>query len=226
MKDEMTNAARLKINEAIELQNQIDALRARQLPALQQAAILLEGMAGDGAPVVKQLPVPWLSQLGPGASYSNSDCGPACVAMVTRLYGAAPTVDEVSRATGLPAGFTSTNYAQLIKAGAKFGARLQRALGLTIATLRESVGSGAPVIVLVHYASLPKRSDPKFSSGHWIVVCGCTSNGLMLYHDPYWTDTTGQFMEIADADLARAMADTRLDGNTANQGLTLIAAAG
>jgi hypothetical protein len=217
--DEQVTQATYHIRNAA---NYLDAVSAE----LQRTIAVLRVMNPGGAPNVVKVGVPWLSQLGPEAAYSNSDCGPACVTMLARWLGKSVTVDQMSQATGLARGYTGTLPAHLIKAGAAYGVKLQRTLNISIGQLREWVNAGAPALVLVHYASLPKRYDQRFQSGHWIVVCGCTSNARMLYHDPYWPDTTGQYLDIADGELEKAMRDCEIDRNTARQGLTFVAAAG
>ena len=171
-----------------------------------------------GAPTLTRLEVPWLSQLGTDAAYSNSDCGPACVAMWLRYLSIQKTVDDVSRATGLHAGYTYTLPGQLITAASAFGLKLQRLINLSIDDLAERIDAGQPAIALVHYASLSVRYDQKFRAGHWVLACGYDDQGV-LYHDPYWPDTTGRFVKSARSDFAKAMADCSIDGNTPNQGL-------
>lgn len=193
--------------------HQIDGIIA----TLRTAIGALEDMK-QPASSVRRLSVPWLSQLGPKAAYSNSDCGPACVAMWLRSLGQAATVDQVSKETGLPYGYKYTIPTQLIAAAGKFGLTLRREFGLTPAVLRDEVNSGAPAIVLVHYPDLPRRYDQKFAAGHYVLIVGHTDKAL-LYHDPYWPDTTGQYLEIEDAALEKAMQNCEKDGNTPRQGL-------
>lgn len=190
---------------------------------IQHAYQLIYEMGGAGAPGHKLLAVPWMSQLGPDAAYSNSDCGPACVAMLLRSLGKSPTVDQVSASTGLPRGYKYTKPANLIAAAAAYGVNLERRLNMTIEALRESIERGKPVIVLVHYPSLPDkvRFDPKFNAGHWVLVVGVVDDGGVLYHDPYWPDTRGQAVRVSRADFERVMWDCSLDGNTPDQALVL-----
>jgi len=195
------------------MSHQIDAVIALLRSAIDALSDLRD--KADGA---RRLGVPWLSQLGPDAAYSNADCGPACVAMWLRWLGQVVTVDQASKATGLPHGYKYTVPAQLVAAAGKFGLALRREFGLTPAVLRDEIASGSPAIVLVHYPDLPRRYDPKFATGHYILVVGSTDKTL-LYHDSYWPDSTGQFMAIEDAALERAMQNCERDGNTPRQGL-------
>lgn len=190
---------------------------------LQHAYQVLYEMGGTGAPAATVLDVPWASQLGPDAAYSNSDCGPACVAMWLRWIGRAVSVDQVSQATGLPKGYKYTVPANLMAAAKTFGLMLERTLGVTVERLGQMIDRGAPAIVLVHYPSLPAESryDPKFTGGHWVLVIGQVDDGSLIYHDPYWPDTRGQRVRVPRADFERAMRECTLDGNSPNQALIL-----
>lgn len=201
------------------------ALRAMDAATaqIQHAYQVLYEMGGDGAPVATVLDVAWASQLGPDAAYSNSDCGPACVTMWLRWLQRPVSVDQVSEATGLPRGYKYTVPGNLVAAAKAFGLRIRRVLNVSITALQESIAAGAPVIVLVHYPSLPAavRYDAKFSGGHWVLVVGYTDGGDVIYHDPYWPDTRGQRVRVTRADFERAMRECSIDGNTPNQALML-----
>ena len=111
---------------------------------IQHAYQLLYDMGGDGAPAVRVLDIPWASQLGKDAAYSNSDCGPACVAMWLRWLGKTVTVDQVSKATGLPQGYKYTMPANLMLAAKAHGLNIGRAFNVSIASLRAAIDAGAP----------------------------------------------------------------------------------
>lgn len=200
-----------------------DALQAMDLATakIQHAYQVLYETASGGAPMVHALPVPWASQLGKDAAYSNSDCGPACVAMWLRWMNRFVSVDQVSQATGLPRGYRYTLPANLMLAANEFGLILERALNVSIEALFKSIDQGSPAIVLVHYASLPTRYDAKFSGGHWVLVVGYTDDGDVLYHDPYWPDTRGQMVRVTRAEFERAMRECNIDGNSPNQALMI-----
>lgn len=162
--------------------------------------------------------VAWMSQLGPDAAYSNSDCGPACLAMWLRSRAKAVTVDQVSQATGLPRGYRYTLPGNLITAAHAFGLELARNTALTVDRLQKEIDAGRPVLCLVHYASLFKRYDQNFKAGHWVLVIGYTEQSI-IYHDPYWPDAAGAGVAIPIAQFEIAMQDCTIDGNTPNQGL-------
>ncbi len=196
--------------------------------AVQHAILVMAGMGGNGAPNMKRIDVPWIGQNTnrPDDDWSNSDCGPTCVAMWLRSRGEAANVDDVSRATGLAKGYLYTLPAHLITAAGHYGLRLQRVVHFKISDIKSQIDGGMPVLALVHYASLEKRFSERFKAGHWILVIGYTDNGMMLYHDPYWPDESGgREIVISEAALARAMQDCAKDGNTPEQGLVQVSAA-
>ena len=87
------------------VENDLEQLRARIEKDI--APLLLAGQGGTPEP--GWLAVPWIGQNVRDVAtddYSSSDCGPACVAMWLTYRGKTPTVDDVSKATGLSAGFT------------------------------------------------------------------------------------------------------------------------
>ncbi len=168
-----------------------------------------------------RLDVPWLGQnVGNEDDWSNSDCGPAGVTMWLRYRHVEVTINRVSQATGLARGYRYTIPSHLIQAAQMFGLSLKRVVGLNVDLIRAQIDQQQPVIVLVHYGSLPKRSDPNFSAGHFILVTGYDNENI-IYHDSYWKDDRGRHVVISIQDFLRAMADCVRDGNTANQGLVI-----
>jgi hypothetical protein len=214
MRDEEVLA---EIKKAIDLQNQIDALRVPQMAALQHVALILETMDTGQ---VNKLDVPWIGQNTALTTddWSNSDCGPAVIAMWLNFVGRVVTVDQVSAATGLARGYKYTLPAVLIKAAAAYGLNLERVINITPEAIKVEIDRRVPCIALVHYASLPLRNDPNFTAGHWLLIVGYDDQGV-YYHDPYWPDSKGSFLQLTWAQLAKAMQDCTIDGNTPNQGL-------
>lgn len=194
---------------------------------------IVEISAQTPVEVVKKLSIPWLSQNDPRSTtddYSNSDCGPACVAMILRARAQNVTIDDVSKATDLPQGYKYTTASNLIHAAAAFGLTLVHQFGaaadsigpLTLDKIKNEIDAGRPVIVLVHYGSLPLRFDQVFKGGHFVLAVGyAVDSGDILYHDPYWLDSAGQYVRISGASFAKAQADCSIDGNRSFQGLTV-----
>ena len=170
------------------------------------------------------LDFPWIGQNTPASTddMSGNDCGPACVTMWLNGLGQALTVDEVSRATGLAAGYASTAYWHLTAAARKWNLILSRKAGLTLEAIRARIDGGTPLIVLVHYGSLPQRATA-FEGGHWALVVGYDDEHV-IYHDPLFVDSRGARVACPNALFLMAMADCGLDGNTPNQGLVQLMA--
>jgi hypothetical protein len=161
---------------------------------------------GDEAGV--SLPVPYLSQWGPDAGRSRGDCGPACVAMVARFYGAGHvTVDQAAIAAGQPPGSASTNIGQLRTALTSFGVAGSFVSPLPADRLRAELNGGRPVIALLDYEHIPGRQDTAYTDNHFMVVVGYR-NGAFLVNDPDWQGTRvqeGDHWRLAEADLIKAI---------------------
>ena len=187
--------------------------------ALTFVPISIEAVLRAAGETRRVLTFPWLGQNTPATTddLSGNDCGPAALAMWLNGLGETLTVDDVSRAAGKGQGYTSTAYWDLTKAARQYRVTLSRKASLTPALLRAEIDRGTPVIVLVHYGSLPQRATA-FTGGHWVLVVGYDDRHL-IYHDPLFVDSRGANISCTDADFARAMADCALDGNTPNQGL-------
>lgn len=150
-----------------------------------------------------RLSVPWLSQLDQNANFAPGDCGPACVAMILRALGKDITVNDVSRATGQAAGFTSIHVDQLRYAASRFDASLVWSNTTSYAALESELANGHPSIALVHYPLLPRRRDPNYNAGHYVVIVGI-ENEKLEYLDPYWLDEAGGRVVCTKADFRKA----------------------
>lgn len=183
------------------IQNQLNALRTDAMDVLRML-----NATDQTAP--KRLEVEWLSQLGPTAAYAPGDCGAACLAMLINYRGAAhPTVDEVSRITRKPQGYTLLSFSDLITAAAYYKVMLEHS-SETLDRMCVDIDDGKPTIALVNYRSLPAqtRYDPKYNSGHYLLIVGYDADCL-IYHDPYWPVTdaaSGAFKRLTRDEFMRA----------------------
>lgn len=167
----------------------VDAINADVARMMNLINVYLNITTGGGS----FLPVPWMSQLGSKASYGSGDCAEACVAMVLSFLGKKiDSVDQVSKAAGLPQGFTSSAWWDAVKAAGAFGVVLEHAQGQTLDNLATELKAGRPVIVLVDYPSIPNdlKYDSKYNSGHFLVVVGMDDVSVFV-NDPYWPDDKG-----------------------------------
>jgi uncharacterized protein YvpB len=169
------------------------------------------------------LPVKWIGQNTAltNDDYSNSDCGPACLAMWLGYRGVSVSVDDVSRATGKAAGYTYTVFADLDRAANHYGLDISHQLGtLTLDMVRNELNSQRPVLALAHYPSLPKRYSSTYSLSHWILLMGYDGT-TFYYNDPYWLyGKDGTAISITSEQLVSALQNVKLNGNTPMQGAT------
>jgi hypothetical protein len=165
--------------------------------------------------------VPWIGQntARTDDDYSNSDCGPACVAMWLNYRSKVVTVDDVSKATGKPPGYTYTVFADLDRAANFYGLDLVHYLGtLTLDIIRREIDALRPVLALVHYPSLIEKFSKTYSLSHWILIMGYDGD-TFFYHDPYWlTAVDGAAIPITQAQLLVALTNVKQNGNTPMQG--------
>lgn len=202
MTDEIENELRSAIALLRTAIDTLDDIRGKLAPA------------AAGSQPDRRLNVPWLSQLGPNASYAPGDCGAACLAMLISFAGRRVTVDEVSKASGKSAGYTLMSFQELINAAARFDISLaHEASGL--ADICADIDAGRPVIALVNYKSLPhyNRYSAAYNAGHYLLVVGYDAD-CILYHDPFWPlDSRGAFRALTREDFSRAYT-TIAPGNT------------
>lgn len=198
-----------------------EAARAAEIVKAQLAGIRDEVHSNEleGPGNQRLLNFPWLGQNVPDRhdeDYSNNDCGPASLAMWLNGYGRTLSIDDVSKATGLQRGYLYTMPADLIRAARMYGINLAHKFGTaTVASIKAEIDKAHPVIVLIHYGSMPTRFS-SFAKGHYILITGY-DNGKIVYNDPLAPDSRGGGVVCSEAELAKAMADCTLDGNTANQ---------
>lgn len=214
-----TDQAIQYINAAFAAASDIQVKLDTIISELQHAGAVLTGMDVNRPPLLN---VPWVGQNVANVNtddYSNSDCGPASLAMWLSYLNNPQTVDAVSKATGLSAGYTYTMPAHLITAAQAFNLKLTRAFNLTLESIKKQIDADKPLIVLVHYGSMLQRFSATFKAGHWLIVTGYEDE-FIVYNDPLApSDTAGKALRIDWASFDKAMADCALDGNTPRQGL-------
>lgn len=171
---------------------------------------------GGAVTASMRLSVPWLSQMGALATFAPGDCGTACVAMLCHFLGRPATVDEVSKATLKPSGFSFLHFNELIAVAARLGLVLSYQHGLSIVEMTAAIDAHRPVIALVDYQHLPVmiRFDANYNAGHYVLMVGYDA-GHVIYHDPYWpTETGGAFRSMTRDEFYMAYSAVA-PGNTA-----------
>lgn len=200
---------------------QIDAL-------IEMAETMLETLRGlkrNAEPPIsgKVIAVPWLSQLGPTASYAPGDCGAACVAMLANWRGQAVTVDNVGKAIGKAPGYGSLNFNELIAGAAHYGITLKHDTPY-LEQIREDIDRDKPVIVLLNYRSIPMydRYSASYNAGHYVLVVGY-AEGCITYHDPYWPQhDRGEYKQMTNADFGRAYTTIAPGNSLAKHALRIV----
>jgi N-acetylmuramoyl-L-alanine amidase len=135
------------------------------------------------------LPVPYVSQLGPGAEAHNNDCGAASAVMLLRAYlNIQMTPDEFYTKFSL-SGDPYLTVTQLRNAMSSIGLLTDFRATLALQDLFAALAAGKPSIVLLRYKVLFEAglTEKSFQGPHFAVVVGMDLKNIYL-HDPLYTD--------------------------------------
>lgn len=132
------------------------------------------------------LPVPFVSQAGPGADSRQNDSGAAAAVMLLRAYqsNSAFTPDVFSARFALPAD-THFNLTQLRAALASLGLSTESRAGLNMQDLFAFLAASKPVLAALRYQTLAEAGFAEYGPGgpHFVVVVGLDIRQVYL-HDP------------------------------------------
>ena len=132
------------------------------------------------------LPVPFVSQVGPGADSRQNDSGTAAAVMLVRAYqpNSAFTPDVFSARFALPAD-THFNLAQIRAALASLGLSTESRAGLGMQDLFAFLAAGKPILAPLRYQTLAEAGFAEHGPGgpHFVVVVGLDIRHVYL-HDP------------------------------------------
>lgn len=132
------------------------------------------------------LPVPFVSQVGPGADSRKNDSGAAAAVMLARAYqpNSAFTPDVFSARFALPAD-THFNLAQIRAALASLGLSTESRAGLGMQDLFAFLAASKPVLAPLRYQTLAEAGLAEHGPGgpHFVVVVGLDIRHVYL-HDP------------------------------------------
>jgi hypothetical protein len=163
------------------------------------------------------LPVPYVSQLGVGASKYHNDCGAASGAMLLAVYaGEVMTPDAFFEATG-QATDAYLSAGQLMRVLSGYGVRTEWQQSVSLGDLFEMLSDERPPIVLFNYGAYRERVDTEnaiFSGGHFGVIIGIDTANVYL-HDPLWTESSGAALPVPHDDWLYAWTAAVRDGNPA-----------
>lgn len=166
------------------------------------------------------IPVPFVSQIVPGALMHNNDCGAASVLMVLRAYNICKevTVDQIYDKMH-PSGDGPLYGSVLQSFLASHGIKNTWAGGVHIHDMYDVLVSKKPIIVLIHYAPLVAAglTEKKgFLGAHFVVVTGMDVNSICI-NDPYTTGVGGTEIPVSIFD--QAWSQCYLDGNQSYGGI-------
>ncbi len=83
----------------------------------------------------------------------------------------------------------------------------------TLDGILEQTALGRPVMLLVHYRSLPGHEDDEWPGDHYILFLGLTAAGDVTYHDPGFEGDRGANMTIDQETLEWAWSNTWVGQN-------------
>lgn len=146
---------------------------------------------------LRNLNIPYVSQLGTGANNFNSDCGAACGAMLVKGYtNTLITVDQFYASTGQTLD-VYLNASQIIGVLSKYGVVSNWKIS-NLATLLYDLNSGRPIICLILYSVLVDAGltqNKIFRAFHFVTAVGYDTENVYI-HDPFWTGTGGQELAV------------------------------
>lgn len=135
------------------------------------------------------LPVPYISQLGPGADAHRNDCGAASAAMLLAAYlGIRMTPDEFYTRFNFQ-GDAYLSQLQIRNAMSSLGLLTDFRANLTYLDLFTFLASSRPVIALIRYKVLAEAglTERPFQGPHFAVVVGIDCKYIYV-HDPLYSD--------------------------------------
>lgn len=135
------------------------------------------------------LPVPYVSQLGAGASAHQNDCGAASAVMLLRAYlNLTLTPDDFYTKFAIT-GDPYLSVSQIRNAMSSLGLLSDFRAMLTVQDLFGAMAAGKPPIVLLRYKVLVDAglTERTFQGPHFAVMVGMDVKNVYI-HDPLYTD--------------------------------------
>jgi hypothetical protein len=168
----------------------------------------------DTAMDIAQVFAPYRTQLD-GSAYSDANCGPTTISMALAAFGETATPGQLraevlddQRIWGNHTGTIITSLANVVELHGLHVYDLYAAGGglyqWSADDIRNQVHQGRPVVVQVHYRSLPGRGSVPYFEDHYILITGEVPDGF-LYNDPINSDGIGWDRVISPQRLESAM---------------------
>lgn len=137
------------------------------------------------------LPVPYVSQLGPGADARKNDCGAASSIMLLKAYipNFQMTPDEFYTRFAIPGADPYLSVTQLRNAMGSLGLLTDFRATLTMHDLFGFLAASKPVIVLLRYKVFEDAglTEKKFEGPHFAVAVGLDIRSIYI-HDPLYSN--------------------------------------
>lgn len=135
------------------------------------------------------LPVPYVSQLGPGASTHQNDCGATSAVMLLRAYQNITMTPDDFYVKFAISGDPYLSVTQMQTAMNSLGLLTDFRVGLTLGDLFMALSASKPLIVLLRYKVLEEAglTEKKFQGPHFAVVVGVDTRNIYI-HDPLYTN--------------------------------------
>ena len=176
---------------------------------------------GDGGG--NHLRVPYRSQFD-GSTFEWGNCGVSAISMAMEFYGVTVSTHEVRLSINQKTGNWDTkigvDWRYLKQALEERGFRVNGPyaprsgyLTWTLDEVMAEVEQGRPVMLLVHYRTLPGHEEDEWIGDHYILVLGRAPNGDIIYHDPGFPGDEGAYMKIDQERLERAWSKTWIGQN-------------
>jgi hypothetical protein len=169
------------------------------------------------------LAVPYRTQFD-GSAWADGNCGPASLGMVLEFFGQSISTHALresingmtgdwSLASGLdwPAMQAAVQQRGLVAIGLVDAAGALRPW--TFDELLAQTDAGHPVVLLVHYRSMPGHGAEEWYGDHYVVVVGRTPDGRIAYHDSGFDGRAGAYRTTDPATLEHAWANTWIGQN-------------
>ena len=136
------------------------------------------------------LDVPYRSQWDADANKSNTDCGPACLAMVLGFYGKEASVNELFAKTGVSPGLY-VGFSQMQRVARDYDVAFDYGANHTLVDLKRWIDEGKPAIALVKYSYWSQiepglSTQDTFSGPHFVVVVGYGDGNIYVNDPDYW----------------------------------------
>ena len=176
--------------------------------------------ADEGATRIR---VPYRSQFD-GSTFEWGNCGVSAIAMAMEYYGHPSSTHDVRLSINAMTGNwdlkvgVDWRYLKLAleQRGFSTAGPYSARGGYQTWTLDEilaQVREGRPVMLLVHYRSLPGHEEDEWIGDHYILFLGLTRDGDVIYHDPGFPGEEGANRTIDQATLERVWSNTWIGQN-------------